>query len=131
MLVDASGVLADTSSNNGTSIDFSTIASFAQFGLLGVFFVMLVSKKFVVPKWTLDTVEENHQREIEDKDEAHSRELAVKDAQLAMVEADKRELKKNLDDLQEVTRSQLLPAMIEANRLTAAYVDTLSRRRDG
>jgi len=119
-------VLAD-----GTAIDVNTIATFAQFGLLGIFFAMIISRKFIVPKWTLDTLEENHNREIENKDEAHARELAIKDAQLAMIEADKRELKKNLDDLQELTRQQLLPAMIEANRLTAAYVDTLARRKDG
>jgi len=117
-------ILAD-----GTAVDVNTIATFAQFGLLGIFFVMIISRKFIVPKWTLDTLEENHTRELDKQEEAHVRELAVKDAQLAMVEADKRELKKNLDDLQELTRQQLLPAMIEANRLTAAYVDTLARRK--
>lgn len=118
-------ILADAS-----SIDVNTIATFAQFGLLGVFFVMIISRKFIVPKWTLDTLEESHTREIENREQAHARELAIKDAQLATMETDKRELKKNLDDLQDITRQQLLPAMIEANRLTAAYVDTLARRRD-
>lgn len=117
-------LLADGS----TTVDLSTWASFAQFGLLGIFFVMLVSKKFVVPKWTLDTLEDNHQREIKDRDEAFAREIATKDVLIASLEADKRELKKNLDDLQDLTRQQMLPAMIEANRLTAAYVETLARR---
>lgn len=112
----------------GTTIDVNTIATFAQFGLLGIFFVMLISKKFVVPKWTLDAQDENHKRELADKETAHSRELAIKDQQIASLEADKRELKKNLDDLQVLTRDQMLPAMIESNRLTAAYVETLARR---
>lgn len=111
-----------------TTIDVNTIATFAQFGLLGIFFVMLISKKFVVPKWTLDSLDENHKRELADKEESHNRELAIKDQQIASLEADKRELKKNLDDLQDLTRQQMLPAMIEANRLTAAYVETLARR---
>lgn len=116
----------------GTStIDINTIATFAQFGLLGIFFVMLISKKFVVPKWTLDTQDENHQRELSDKEQAHVRELSIKDQQIASLETDKRELKKNLDDLQNLTRDQMLPAMIEANRLTAAYVDALARRAGG
>lgn len=123
-------VLADASSS-GNSVDISTIASFAQFGLLGIFFLMLISKKFVVPKWTLDTLEESHARLVADRDQAHVREIAVKDQQLASLEADKKELKKNLDDLQQLTRQQMLPAMIEANRLTAAYVDTLARRQGG
>jgi Tfp pilus assembly protein PilO len=111
-----------------TTIDVNTIAAFAQFGLLGVFFVMLISKKFVVPKWTLDTQDENHKRELADKEEAHARELTIKDQQIASLETDKRELKANLDNLQNLTRDQMLPAMIEANRLTAAYVDALARR---
>lgn len=119
-------ILADS-----TAIDVNTIATFAQFGLLGIFFVMLISKKFVVPKWTLDSLDENHQREMADKESAHTRELAIKDQQIASLEADKRELKKNLDDLQNLTRDQMLPAMIEANRLTAAYVETLARRTGG
>jgi hypothetical protein len=114
--------------NAGLSLDLSQIFTFAQFGLLGIFFVMLISKKFVVPKWTLDATEANHTRELADKDAAHLRELAIRDQQLAASEAREKDLKKNLDDLQDLTRQQMLPAMIEANRLTALYVDTLARR---
>lgn len=120
---------ADASGSSG--IDLPTIASFAQFGVLGVIFIMLILKKFIVPKWTLDTLEENHARELRGREESHARELASRDVLIASLEADKRELKKNLDDLQDLTRQQMLPAMIEANRLTAAYVDTLARRQRG
>lgn len=116
------------SEGGGFNLDLNQIFTFAQFGLLGVFFVMLISKKYVVPKWTLDSLEETHKRELEDKDKAHERELAIRDQQLANSEQREKDLKKNLDDLQDLTRQQMLPAMIEANRLTALYVDTLARR---
>ena len=64
-------------------MDLNQIFTFAQFGLLGVFFVMLISKKYVVPKWTLDSMEENHKRELDDKDRAFARELAIRDKQIA------------------------------------------------
>ena len=116
------------SGGGSTGLDLTQIATFAQFGLLGIFFVMLVSKKFVVPKWTLDSLEETHARELKDKDDAHARELAIRDANAAATERREVELKRNLDDLQDLTRQQMLPAMIEANRLTALYVDTLAKR---
>lgn len=114
--------------SGGFSLDLSQIFTFAQFGLLGVFFVMLISKKYVVPKWTLDSLEETHKRELEDKDKAFARELVLRDATAAESTRREADLKKNLDDLQDLTRQQMLPAMIEANRLTALYVDTLARR---
>jgi hypothetical protein len=112
-----------------SGIDLSQIAQIAQFGLLGVFFVMLISKKYVVPKWTLDSLEETHARELKDKDDAHARELALRDVITAESAKREAELKKNLDELQDLTqRQQMLPAMIEANRLTALYVETLAKR---
>lgn len=116
------------SEGGGFHLDLNQIFTFAQFGLLGVFFVMLISKKYVVPKWTLDSLEQTHERELKDKADAHARELAIRDQQLAASEQREKDLKKNLDDLQDLTRQQMLPAMIEANRLTALYVDTLARR---
>lgn len=128
-LVDASpSPVPSPEGGGGVNVDLNQIFTFAQFGLLGVFFVMLISKKFVVPKWTLDTLEETHARELQDKTDAHARELAIRDQQLAASEAREKDLKKNLDDLQDLTRQQMLPAMIEANRLTSLYVDTLARR---
>lgn len=122
---------ASTGADSGFNLDLSQIFTYAQFGLLGVFFVMLISKKYVVPKWTLDALEASHERELKDKAEAHAREVAIRDQQLATAEKRETDLKKNLDDLQDLTRQQMLPAMIEANRLTALYVDTLARRGMG
>src|SRR3954453_21596479 len=103
-------ILADAAdaADSGFSLDLSQIFTFAQFGLLGVFFIMLISKKYVVPKWTLDALEESHQRELKDKTEGHAREIALRDQQTANAERREAELKKNLDDLQELTRQQML-----------------------
>jgi hypothetical protein len=101
-------------------LDLTQIFTFAQFGLLGIFFVMLVSKKFVVPKWTLD-----------DLKEAHDRELAVKDSIIDSHKADIVELKKTVADLQNLTSEKMIPALVQANTLSAAYVSELARRGGG
>lgn len=114
-------VLAAASSQaDGLSVE--QIFSFAQFGLLGVFFMMLISKKWVVPKWTLDALED-----------AHDRELKVKDEIIAGQRADIVELKHTIAELQALTAEKMIPALVQANTLTAAYVAELARRshRDG
>lgn len=98
-------------------VPLGTLFNIAQFGLLGVFFVMLISKKFVVPKWTLD-----------DLKEAHDRELAVKDEIIAAQKADIIELKRTVAELQSLTSEKMIPALVQANTLSAAYVAELARR---
>lgn len=105
---------------NATGLDLTQIFTFAQFGLLGIFFVMLISKKFVVPKWTLD-----------DLKEAHERELLVKDDIVAGQKEDIVELRKNVRDLQALTSEKMIPALVQANTLSAAYVSELARRGGG
>ena len=101
-------------------IPLGQIFSFAQFGLLGIFFIMLISKKWVVPKWTLD-----------DLKDAHARELAVKDEIISGHRADIVELKKTVTDLQSLTSEKMIPALVQANTLSAAYVAELARRGAG
>lgn len=98
-------------------IPLAQVFSVAQFGLLGVFFIMLISKKWVVPKWTLD-----------DLKAAHERELAVKDEIISGQRADMIELKKTVGDLQALTSEKMIPALVQANTLSAAYVAELARR---
>lgn len=105
---------------NVGGFDLTQIFTFAQFGLLGIFFVMLVSKKFVVPKWTLD-----------DMKEAHERELLVKDDVVAGHKADIVELKRTVQELQALTSEKVIPALVQANTLSAAYVSELARRGGG
>lgn len=101
-----------------TGID---ITQFLQFGLLGLIFACVVMKKFIVPEWTL-----------KQQEEGHNRELKVKDAQIAALEADKAELKESLTSLQALTRDQIIPALVRSNQLSADYVSELSdsNRRD-
>lgn len=114
-MLGATAVLAAEDSIAGMSL--GEIFSFAQFGLLGVFFVMLVSKKFVVPKWTLD-----------DLKDAHDRELKVKDEIIVGQRADIVELKATVAELQSLTADKMIPALVQANALSAAYVAELARR---
>lgn len=112
-------IAAEAATGSG-GIDLTQIFTFAQFGLLGIFFVMLISKKFVVPKWTLD-----------DLKEAHDRELAVKDSIIDSQKSDIVELKKTVSDLQSLTSEKMIPALVQANTLSAAYVTELARRGVG
>lgn len=104
---------------SSTTVDLGQLGIFLQFGLLGVLFVMLITKKFVVPRWTLDALAESY-----------ARELALKDAIIADKEDDITELKGNLASLQTVMRDRALPALQEANRLQALYIEELARRDD-
>lgn len=111
-------VVSDTTGGDpSTSISLADLFSFAQFGLLGIFFVMLISKKWVVPKWTLDDLKESHARELQAKDEV-----------VATQKADIAELKATVTELQDLTRDRMIPALVQANALSAAYVAELSRR---
>lgn len=110
---------AAATATDAGGFDLSQIFTFAQFGLLGIFFVLLVSKRYVVPKWTLD-----------DLKEAHERELKVKDDILDSYKADIVELKRTVQDLQALTSEKMIPALVQANTLSAAYVSELARRGD-
>jgi hypothetical protein len=90
---------------------------FLNFGIIGILVVMLVSKRWVVPKYTLD-----------DLMVAHQRELAVKDALIEGYRADIAELKEINNQLQNLTREQMIPALVRANQLSADYVAELAKR---
>lgn len=94
------------------------ITQFLQFGLLGLIFVMIVAKKFLVPEWTLNQLSD-----------AHILALGAKDERIASLEADKVELKENLAQLQALTRDQIIPALVRANQLSADYVNELAGQK--
>lgn len=94
------------------------VTQFLQFGLLGIIFVCIILKKFIVPEWTL--------RQLEDQ---HESELRLKDDQLDSIKADKQELKESLDALQALTRTEIIPALVRANQLSQEYVAELAGRR--
>lgn len=96
----------------------NTIFSFAQFGLLGLFFLALVSKHWVVPKWSLDDIEE-----------AHRRELTVKDEIIEAQRLDVRDLKEANAELQRLTQERIIPALVQATGVMQSYVSELANRR--
>ena len=104
---------------------------FLNIGVIAFLLFAFLKNWGVVPKWTYDALKREQEQEVARLDEVHQRELGLKDAQIAQLLADKSELKATNDELAKVAQEQFLPALIEANRLTALYVDTLARRAGG
>ena len=98
-------------------IPLSSIFSFAQFGLLGIIFLMIITKKYIVPEWSLRDLKESHERELKRLTD-----------QLDSAKLDIRELKQTTADLQSLTSEKMIPALVQANTLSAAYVSELARR---
>jgi hypothetical protein len=68
---------------------------------------------------------------LDDLKESHARELGVKDDIIVAQAADIKELKLNVSELQALTADKMIPALVQANSLSAAYVAELSRRGGG
>jgi len=110
-------LLLATNTSGPDGVSLSQWFNFAQFGLLGVIFLMIVSKKWIVPKWALD-----------DARAAYERELRAKEDVIAQQRADIIDLKNTVHELQDLTKERMIPALVQANALSAAYVQELSRR---
>lgn len=117
---------ADTGGTGSAALDH--ILPYLNLGIIVVLVLLVVTKTGIVPKWSLDDAERRHKQELNDAKDAHLREMALKDAQLVALQNDKEELKNTNAQLTRVAQEQFLPALIEANRLTALYVDTIARR---
>lgn len=100
----------------GASLPTIDIAQFLQFGLLGVIFVCVITKKFIVPEWVL--------KQMQDQYDAESK---LKDEQIASLKADKEELKEDLEQLQTIYRTDVIPALVRATQLNAEYLDLKQR----
>jgi hypothetical protein len=87
------------------------ITQVLQFGLLGLIFLCLVFRKFIVPEWTLKAAEEHATAE---KDELIRR-LG--------------ETREQLDKLQDVFQDQMIPALTKATEINARYTDELQKAR--
>lgn len=92
------------------------IAQFLQFGLLGVIFVCVITKKFIVPEWVLNQLQAQYDAEAK-----------LKDEQIASLKVDKEELKADLEQLQTIYRTDVIPALVRATQLNAEYMDLKSR----
>lgn len=120
---------AETPTSGGTgSSMIDQLLPYLNFGLIVVLVIMFVTKTGIVPKWSLDEAEKKSATDASDTDAKHQREIDLLKEQIETLKADKAELKATNEELTKVAQEQFLPALIEANRLTALYVDTLARR---
>lgn len=101
----------------GSSVDITQLLQVGQYGLLAVFVILLLSRKYITPTYTLTDLKEHYERE-----------LAGKDDIIAATRADVAELKKTVADLQALTSEKMIPALVQSNTLSAAYVNELARR---
>lgn len=93
--------------------DFASVVQnqVLQFGLLGLVFICLVFRKFLVPEWVLKATEERAEK---DKAELQTR-LS--------------ETREQLDRLQTVFEDQMIPTLTRATEVNARYTDELQRAR--
>lgn len=96
--------------SSGSALPFD-ITQILQFGLLGLIFLCLVFRKFIVPEWTLKQAEDRHAAEKEEL----SRRLA--------------ETREQLDRLQDVFQDRMIPALTRATEINARYNEELQRAR--
>jgi hypothetical protein len=87
------------------------ITQILQFGLLGLIFLCLVFRKFIVPEWTLKAAEE---RAAAEKDELIRRLT---------------ETREQLDKLQDVFQEQMIPSLTRATEINGRYTDELQKAR--
>lgn len=104
-------------SSSGNSLDISQLLQVGQYGLLAVFVILLLSRKYIVPTYTVSDLKESHERE-----------LASKDDIITGLRTDISELKATLAALQSLTSEKMIPALVQSNTLSAAYVAEIQRR---
>lgn len=109
VLIAATGTTAAAAANS-PAVPFD-VTQVLQFGLLGLIFLCLVFRKFIVPEWTL--------RDAEKRSEAEKADLA---ARLA-------ETREQLDKLQDVFQDQMIPALTRATEINARYTDEMQEQR--
>jgi ABC-type sugar transport system ATPase subunit len=90
----------------------------AQFGIFGlVFFDVFITRKVFIPKWAKD-----------DAEAAKDAIIAIRDEEITEKKEDIKELKASLAQLQNLTREQMLPALVRSNQLSADYLQEITRR---
>lgn len=121
---------ADAPGSSGSNA-IDQLLPFLNLGIIVVLVLMVVTKTGLVPKWVLDDAVAAHDREMADLREAHERELASKNAQIGQLLSDRVDLKEDNDKLSDTMLNKSIPALTEANRLTAQWVDAQNRRAFG
>lgn len=99
--------LAETASG-APSFD---VTSILQFGLLGLIFLCVVFRRFIVPEWTLTLAE------------AHGK------AEKAALEERVAELQQQVTRLQTAYQDLIIPALTRSTEINATYLEELRRIR--
>jgi hypothetical protein len=102
---------------------------FINLGVLVVVVGMVLTRRGFIPSWSLQDCETSRDRELAETRAQYDRAVAFLQAQMDRVEAERRDLRHQLDTLQRTTTEQVVPVLIEANRITSQYLDTLSRQQ--
>jgi cell division protein FtsB len=103
---------ASAAAGGGTSASSPfDITQVLQFGLLGLIFLAMLFRKFVVPEWTLKQAEEQAK------------------AEKAELTARLTETREQLEKLQTVFQDQMIPSLTRATEINARYTDELQRAR--
>jgi hypothetical protein len=123
----ALGAVAETT---GSPV-IDLVLPFLNLGVIVVIVLMVVTKTGLVPKWVLDDAVKAHDREVADLKEVHERELAGKNAQIGQLLSDRMDLKEDNDKLADTMLNRAIPALTEANRLSAQWIDAQNRRAFG
>jgi hypothetical protein len=94
------------------------VTSLLQLGIVGALLIdVFATHKFVMPHWVLDRAEE-----------AHTKEMSLKDDLIEGLQADVKELKAANAELQQLTIKEMIPALVSATDVSRAYVAELARR---
>jgi hypothetical protein len=101
---------------------------FINLGVLVVVVIMVITRRGFIPSWSLEDCQTSRDRELAEIKAQYDRAVAFLQQQLDHVEAERRDLRHQLDTLQRTTTEQVVPVLIEANRITSKYLDTLARQ---
>ncbi len=102
--------LAPAGAAQNTNLPFD-ITTLLQYGLLGLIFLCLVFRKFIVPEWVLKDAEARAAKEKEDLERRLS------------------ETRDQLNKLQNVFQEQMIPTLTRATEVNAKYNEELQRAR--
>jgi hypothetical protein len=116
----------DMMSTGSPTLD--ALLPFVNLGVLAVVVIMVITRRGFVPAWSLSDAEKDRDRERQEIKEQYDRAIAFLREQVNSLERERRELRDQVDALSRNASEQVLPALLEANRITALYVDALARR---
>lgn len=102
---------SSSSTGGGVAAMPFDITQVLQFGILGLIFLCIVFRKFLVPEWTLKQAEDRANKEKEELAERLN------------------ETREQLDRLQDVFQTQMIPALTRATEINARYNEELQRAR--